>query len=422
MNPYFKSTKGYNAEVVVAKPIQYTAQPSLEAFVASAVEGELGIFNAISNTLVASANFISAPAIPTAISYAVGGNLANVPFFFKVTAINAGGETTPSPELSVAAAGGAGTNSISLTWPLVAGATKYRVYYGLTTNAQDKFYEVQDNSFEFLSATGTTGSVPAANTAKTSVSTVVSGSVIYVAQKRDGAIHKTTSFKLVSGVASYTPYAAPVKTKFTIDSSVLPVPVKGNVYEIAIVELTKQGGKYHVWNFDETAKAGDTVATIVARLAARISDLNAKENYAYGKIANATVVADDLVIESVDADRYFRVIVRQTLGDAAVIHTTKPLFGSGTYDGIAQVEAEGHVFDGVTTNYPNQNITSAEFGEATKFAVRGTNYDVVLITAEAEESSPLPMHKHTHKKYIFLALPIGAATPLEEVKFIFGIV
>lgn len=308
MNPYFKSTKGYNAEVIVAKPLQYTAQAGLAAFVASAVEGELGIFNA--------------------------KTLALCP-----------GSVTPT----------------------------------------------------------------------------AAGTEIFIAQKRDGVIHKTNPFKLVSGIASYTPYVAPVKTKFTIDASSLPAAVKGNVYEIAIIELTRGGTRNHFWNFDETAKAGDTVTAIITRLATRISDVNAKENYAYGKIAEATVVSDDLVLESVDADRYFRVVVRQSLGDAAVVHTTKPLFGSGTYNGIKQVEAEGHIFDGVTTNYPNQNIRPEEFGEATSFAVPGTNYDVVLITNEAVESSPLPMHKHTSKNYIFLALPQGAATPLEEVKYIFGI-
>lgn len=304
-NPYYKTTKGYNAEVIVAKSLAYTADANLAAFLANAAEGAIGVFKASDNSL-----------------------------------------------LDGTAAAAAGTE-------------------------------------------------------------------VYIAQKRDGAIHKTTTFKIESGVAKYTNYTAPVKDKWTIDSSGLTV-AKGDVFELAIIELSRLTQPYHVWNFEYTAKSGDTITTVVNALAAKINDLKAGENYAYGQIAVATNTADDLILEAKEVGRFFKVALRQKLADAPITHTAKPSIGSGTYEGIKQLEYEGAIFAGFTTNYPNQNILPEEFGKPTAFAERGVTYDVVMLTVWAREESPLPMHKHDHKKYIVLAIPSGGTTPKTELKKIFG--
>lgn len=51
MNRFFKVTKGFNAEVMVAKGVAYTTDADYPTFVANAVDGEIGIFNADTNAL-----------------------------------------------------------------------------------------------------------------------------------------------------------------------------------------------------------------------------------------------------------------------------------------------------------------------------------------------------------------------------------
>lgn len=43
---YYRTTKGYNAEVIVAPAVAYTTDATFEDFVDNAVEGEIGVFNA----------------------------------------------------------------------------------------------------------------------------------------------------------------------------------------------------------------------------------------------------------------------------------------------------------------------------------------------------------------------------------------
>lgn len=50
-NRFFRTTKGFNAEVVVAKAVAYTAQVDYKTFVASAADGEIGVFNETTGAL-----------------------------------------------------------------------------------------------------------------------------------------------------------------------------------------------------------------------------------------------------------------------------------------------------------------------------------------------------------------------------------
>lgn len=49
---FFKSTKGYNAEVIVAKATAYTARATVALFQANAVEGEIGVYDADTKALI----------------------------------------------------------------------------------------------------------------------------------------------------------------------------------------------------------------------------------------------------------------------------------------------------------------------------------------------------------------------------------
>jgi len=114
---------------------------------------------------------LPAPTGVTATGSATGGTLAAASYFYRVSAVNARGETLASTEVTSGALTGT-TSSVALSWAAVPGATGYRVYRGTTSGTY--------TSPAFLSApTGTTytdtggtaltaGTVAASNTATTS--------------------------------------------------------------------------------------------------------------------------------------------------------------------------------------------------------------------------------------------------------------
>lgn len=95
--------------------------------------------------------------------------LAPATYFYKVSALNANGETIGSTEISL----GVGADQyVYFWWDAVVGATSYRVYRGTTTNAQSVYFSLPSTQTLFQDlgfSPGTTGTVPTVNTATTSV-------------------------------------------------------------------------------------------------------------------------------------------------------------------------------------------------------------------------------------------------------------
>ena len=87
-------------------------------------------------------NPLSAPTGLSATTAQTGGNFpASTTYYYKVTALDsAGGESLPSAELSKATVAGTATNTITLAWTPVAGATAYRVYRGTSPKAENVYY------------------------------------------------------------------------------------------------------------------------------------------------------------------------------------------------------------------------------------------------------------------------------------------
>jgi hypothetical protein len=87
--------------------------------------------------------------------------------YVKVTALNANGETSGSDEAHIPTTGQT-SHSLQVSWTAVSGATRYRVYIGNSSNAENCYWEVTDPITTLTitdPTTGTTGSVPGENTA-----------------------------------------------------------------------------------------------------------------------------------------------------------------------------------------------------------------------------------------------------------------
>lgn len=102
------------------------AATSSDVTITTAAPALVGLFNIA----------IGAPTAGTHTTAATGGVLPqSTTYYYRVSAINAVGESTAFAESSKATAAGTATNTITVKWTAVPGATGYRVY-GRATGAE----------------------------------------------------------------------------------------------------------------------------------------------------------------------------------------------------------------------------------------------------------------------------------------------
>lgn len=120
---------------------------------------------------------------------AVGANLvASTNYFYKVTAINAAGETTENQiplVVETQVTEPASPVPVILQWETVTGATGYRVYKSTSTGTEKFLVELTGQATSTYTDSGNTAvnagiSVPITNTARLSVSKIIAGSGITV--------------------------------------------------------------------------------------------------------------------------------------------------------------------------------------------------------------------------------------------------
>lgn len=110
-------------------------------------------------TPVPSAPVLNAPSTST-----TGGSLPAATYYYKVTAINEGGETIGSNERSQLTTGS--TSTVTLTWAAVPGALSYRVYRGTATGLENVYYALGNvTTYVDTGAAATAGTPPTTNTA-----------------------------------------------------------------------------------------------------------------------------------------------------------------------------------------------------------------------------------------------------------------
>ena len=107
---------------------------------------------------------LAAPVQSALSTLTTGGTLpATTAYFYVVTALNNAGETIKSNEQTVTT-GATATNSITVSWAAITGATGYKVYRGTATGVETVFYAVGAvTTFVDTGAASTAGTPPAAN-------------------------------------------------------------------------------------------------------------------------------------------------------------------------------------------------------------------------------------------------------------------
>lgn len=101
-----------------------------------------------------------APVANTPSTSASGGTLPAGTYYYTVTALNAGGESIASNEVSITTTGSTSSNTV--TWAASAGATGYRVYRGTASGGESVYYAPGNvTTFTDTGGSSTAGTTPA---------------------------------------------------------------------------------------------------------------------------------------------------------------------------------------------------------------------------------------------------------------------
>lgn len=112
---------------------------------------------------------LNSPTLTSAVGATTGGTITAGTYLYAITAINANGETTISNEVSVTTTGS--TSTVTLSWPVVPGATGYKLYKttaGGLAGTELNYKTVGLVTTDVDTAPGApSGAVPTSNTALT---------------------------------------------------------------------------------------------------------------------------------------------------------------------------------------------------------------------------------------------------------------
>jgi hypothetical protein len=105
------------------------------------------------------ATILTAPTQTATATATTGGTLAAGTYYYKVTALNANGESLGSNEESQVTTGS--TSTVTVSWGSVTGATSYRVYRGTAAGAENVYYTVNSGvTYTDTGAASTAGTPP----------------------------------------------------------------------------------------------------------------------------------------------------------------------------------------------------------------------------------------------------------------------
>lgn len=180
------------------------------------------------NTATLPAPVQTAPSTAT-----TGGNLAAATYYYKITALDANGETVGSNEQSQVTTGS--TSTVTLNWGAVTGATSYRVYRGTAAGSENVYYAVAGGSsvtFTDTGAANTSASPPAGNTATINAPTQNAATQAGVPAKYNGAAQTLTALNapaLFGAVAAIEQAALTAEEVIQATIGAAALPASGNL-------------------------------------------------------------------------------------------------------------------------------------------------------------------------------------------------
>jgi hypothetical protein len=123
--------------------------------------------------LAAQSQSLPGPTGLSATGSTTGGTLAAATYYYKLTGVNANGETVASAEVSVGTSGA--TSSVALAWSRQLGVTSYKLYRSTSSNTEALLATISGGATTSYTDTGTAtsgGSVPLVGSASGCVFTI----------------------------------------------------------------------------------------------------------------------------------------------------------------------------------------------------------------------------------------------------------
>jgi hypothetical protein len=111
---------------------------------------------------------LAAPVQSALATATTGGTITSGTYYYKVTALQSTGETVGSNEMSIVVPATTATNSNTVTWAAVSGATGYKVYRGITAGGENRLVTTIGSgatvTYTDTGAATTAGTPPVVNT------------------------------------------------------------------------------------------------------------------------------------------------------------------------------------------------------------------------------------------------------------------
>lgn len=406
-----RKTKGYNAMVFVAKAIDYTTDATLALFLANAPLGELGIFDANNalhdNAITAAERFFFVMKTTEGIKRTPDFSLAE---------ITASKSLYVAPVRQVSAVG----------WNRTGGSTNHatlaaRQNFGLKIMETTEGYDPYPTwNFEYTSKTNDDiltilGKLAAKINDDTAPENsqnnrIVQAQVVADATYGNYAFTGTTpTFTLTNGsnIAQIESGAndgasdMAVGDFFSVSVSATPTDAIGDIYKI----VAKGAGNDATVTLDRAWTGATTTFTEAQAEGTRIKKVTA-------------VVAAGIELTTIYDDVHFRLAVNENLVDADISYVTAAIPGKGTYEKVLQLEKEGRIFDGETTNMVPQ---PEKWGQGDTFSVDGETYDFYHFDALKAVKGIAPDSEYKGRSHVVIAVAKSAGNVDTNLNTLFGL-
>jgi len=410
-NRFYKTTLGYDAEVLVTKAVEYSDDTDIKSFVANAVEGEVAVFNAATGAILTSAAAVGTEVF---IGLKRDGNLERTSSFV----IEAGMLTKIAYVAPVK----------QVTTITTTGAPAVLVKQELTYTAKES--GTAGNLISVAYTAGATAGAEVVTVTGNAISVQIETGVSTGTQVMAAINGDASAAALVSVRASGTASNAQETDAADLLTGGVDQPeiTKGDYAEVAVIETTPGMEPFPRWSYGVTANEGETFQELIVRLVAKINDATNIENQNKTLIVTAAVAGtsgesrDNFTLTSVDFGTHFTVALRGILVDyASAAVTTVFKVGSGTPEQAKIAEQAGDVRRGYGTEYADQNATAADFGYPTSFAdANGSSAQYVVYSIKyIAKDQARTLEQLTRKNHIAVYVHDSTADPISEFDTIF---
>lgn len=382
-NKYWKTLLGTFAEALIGKQVAYTDSTTYEGFVADAVEGEVGIFNADTGAVLTAA---AGSSVWIFVAVKRDGQVESTnKFRLQDYTAKRAAYSAAVKQVSTVSFSGTPVSGEDYAVKILETTPGYQQfptwYYSYVAKKNDT---VTDVAREIAKVINDSDSLTNKNTDPVVSATNTYGSIASAAVDAGGTGYTTAPTVTITGdgegATATATVASGAVTGITITNG-------GSGYTQATISFSGGGGT--------------------------------------GATATATISADGaLTITAKDFGPTFRVAFSRDALDTlsgSVVYTTGASWGNGTYEQVAELERETDVYKGVTTNYPMQGANPEDYGKPSTFAASGVQYSIYYIAGTKTERSPTPLDQHQHLHQVILAIPSNGTNPDTSVKTVLGL-